>query len=397
MKEYVDWKLLIPIAYARVKVRVLKAMWSFYRVGYPMLASPRHSENIARANSNVRLTGPFPARFAGFRTRAVASLRHPRRFEALHTAGCRVRRAIAALGHTSVRSAGDRQKARWRPSVCGWYLCGGYKYARKEKKKRKQCRETVTDDRAIGDDRVWYAPSRPRRSSTSPHAPRLTCRWTRPPSPCSSSRSPCSRAGGAKPLSAVFFRRVFVAVQADAPADGAHLRNASDRPRSLRQVDRSAAQRAAYNEERGGAVKRKKRNDRRRRHGGVLLSWGFPREKVIAVAILPWRMCVAELCQTGRSPRVFSSPLSRTSSFTSPSTFPSPSSTSRRECRRRRSRCAVALPWRIIPFGHLAKSAAIAAATTTAGTTSPAVPREDILLLERWGKEVPEAAASPEA
>lgn len=38
-----------------------------------------------------------------------------------------------------------------------------------------------------------------------------------------------------------------------------------------------------------------------------------------------------------------------------------------------------------------------AAATTAAGTTSPAAPCEDTLPLERWGKEAPEASASPEA
>jgi len=54
---------------------------------------------------------------------------------------------------------------------------------------------------------------------------------------------------------------------------------------------------------------------------------------------------------------------------------------------------------KIIPSGRPVVSAATASAATTAaaGTTSPAAPCEDTLLLERWGKEAPEAAASPEA
>lgn len=96
-------------------------------------------------------------------------------------------------------------------------------------------------------------------------------------------------------------------------------------------------------------------------------------------------MCVAEGCKTGRS-RVSSS-----SSPSSPSSLSSSWSASCsclvcREWRFSRLRCALVLPW----ISGQARSAA-------AGTTSPAALGDDPLLQERWGKEVPEAAASPEA
>lgn len=391
MNEYIDRKLLIPIAYVQVKVRICKATWSFYHVGNPVLASSRHFENCARQFErafNRSVSGTF-RRFQNARGSIAAN-------PAFHSTTQLVAAYVAPLRHlitTVVRSARDRQKARWRPSVCEWYLCGGYKYARKKKKRENSVEKRLrTIERSVPiecDTNYLVRDVRQRR-----HAPQLTCRWTRPPS-CACRRDPrTAKLSGAKAsvLDSFFscFRRI------------SGRRSRERCPPEECQIGRGYFGGSAQigvpriTSEEEPCEKEKKRNDFTPRHGRVLLSWGFPREKVIAVAILPWRMCVAKLCQTGRSPRVFSSSLSRTSSFTSPSTFPSPSSTSRRECRRR-SRCAVALPWKIISFGeHLAKSAAIAAATA-AGTTSPAVPREDSHLLKRWGKEAPEAAASPEA
>ncbi|CAL7950656.1 unnamed protein product [Xylocopa violacea] len=96
-------------------------------------------------------------------------------------------------------------------------------------------------------------------------------------------------------------------------------------------------------------------------------------------------MCVAEGCKTGRSRVSSSSSPSSPSSLSSSWSGSSCSCLVCREWRFSRLRCALVLPW----ISGQARSAA-------AGTTSPAALGDDHLQ-EQWGKEVPEAVASPEA
>ncbi|KAF7418925.1 hypothetical protein HZH68_001578 [Vespula germanica] len=93
-------------------------------------------------------------------------------------------------------------------------------------------------------------------------------------------------------------------------------------------------------------------------------------------------MCVAEGWLRGPSPRVVS---------------PRVPSSSRRECGSRFRRCAAAARCSCITTKRTTSSSASFAATTGGEEISPPALAEVRVRRQRWGKEAPEAAASPEA